>query len=250
MKYFLVILLTCLISPLIGQNFSQSGSTEAQAFYSQAEAAFEKGKMPEAKALCKQAIQTDPAYYQAFNSLGKYHRESGELDSAAVAYTKSLKVFPRGLKAHQELAAIYQMNEDFDKAIAQYKQILQHFPGHPEAYYGMALVHFNQKQYLDAIKSSEMAMRIYLTGNSNKAAADARMLAGKSYLEIGEAKKAMKYFKASRKQIGEQAYYPYYLGLAHLKMEDKDKASEYLGMAELKGFKIPAYVKHQLKQLP
>lgn len=249
MKYSLVILLTCLISPLLAQNFSQSGSTEAMAFYSKAEAAFEQGKVPEAKAFCKQAIQTDPAYYQAFNTLGKYHRESGELDSAAIAYQKSLKVFPRGLKAHQELAAIYQMNEEYEMAISQYRTLLQHFPGHPEAYYGMALVHYNQKQYLDAIQASEMAMRIYLNAESNKAAADARMLAGRSYLEIGEEKKAIKYFKASRKQLGDQAYFPYYLGLAHMKMGDKDKANDYLAMAELKGFKIPAYVKHQLKQL-
>lgn len=249
MKYFLVIFLTCFFSSIFAQNFSQSGSTEAIAFYSKAEAAYDKGQMPEAKALCKQAIETDPAYYQAFNSLGKYYRAGGELDSAAKAYQNSLEIFPRGLNAHQELAAIYQMNEEYELAIAQYKKILEHFPGHPEAYYGMALVHFNQKQFLDAIKSSEMAMRIYLRGNSNKAAADARMLAGKSYLEIGEEKKAIKYFKASKKQLGEQAYYPYYIGLAHLNMGDKDKANDFLAQAELKGFKIPAYVKHKLKQL-
>lgn len=249
MKYFLVIFLTCFFSSIFAQNFSQSGSTEALAFYSQAEAAYDKGQMPEAKSLCKQALQTDPAYFQALNSLGKYFRAEGDLDSAAIAYQKSLEIFPRGLNAHQELAAIYQMDEEYELAITQYKKILDHFPGHPEAYYGMALVHFNQKQHLDAIKNSELAMRIYLTAGSNKAAADARMLAGKSYLEIGEPKKAIKYFKASKKQLGEQAYFPYYMGLAHLSTGSREKASDFLGKAKLKGFKIPAYVTHKLNQL-
>ncbi|MEZ4775624.1 MAG: tetratricopeptide repeat protein [Bacteroidia bacterium] len=248
MKFFLTTIFTCFFFSLYAQFQTSSNNPEAMAFYRSGEKLFLAKNYDEAKNFYRNAIAVDANFVDAYNRLGESYRIMDQIDSSLYYYQQSLEVYPRGLKAHQELAAAFQLKGDFEAAIDQYKELLRHYPDYPQAYYGIALVHFNQREFPDAIRASEAAMRIYLSGKSYENAADARMLAGQAYMNLGDYEKAVQYFKASKKQVGDKPYYYYYLGFCYLRMGNKDKASENLAQAEVMGYKIPVNVKDELNQ--
>ena len=169
----------------------------------------------------------------------------GQNVSSQNALETAIKLYPRSLQAHEEMALLYLNNYQEDKAIQQYITLLSHHPGYPEAFLSIAQIYFDQGKYGDALHASEGAIRILISRANSKRAADARLLAGRCYLKLGQYKTAIKYFKANKKQMGQEGVYFYYLGLAYFKDGNKNKASEYLLEAQYRGYKIPDYLLNQ-----
>ncbi|MDX2247886.1 MAG: tetratricopeptide repeat protein [Bacteroidia bacterium] len=247
MKFLLTLFFTCFIFFLHAQYPTRSTNPEALASFQSGERLWTARDYREAQNFFRKAVSTDGNFVDAYNRLAESFRMLDLIDSTILYYQKSLEVYPRGLKAHQDLAAAFQIKGDYQAAIDQYKELLRHYPDYPQAYYGMALVHFNQRQFPETIRTSEAAMRIFLSGKSFENASDARMLAGQAYMNTGDYEKAVQYFKASKKQMEDKPYYHYYLGFCYLRMGNKDKASENLAQAEVMGYKIPVNIKDELK---
>lgn len=227
---------------------TSSTHVQALAAYQEGQARLRAGDLEEALVATRQALRADTAYIDACDQMAEVFRLMGQYDSAIVYYERSQRLYPRNLRAFQGLAVTYQMQENFPAAIEQYRAWLSHYPGYPQAYYGLAKVYYGLKQYEQAIEYSEQAMRIYLQADQRAPAADARMLAGQSYMNQGQYKQAIRYFKASERQVGARPYFPYYLGFCYLRLGKKDKALNLLREAETRGFQLPNQVREEMRQ--
>ncbi len=244
---FVGMLCCCIVSAQTTRNVvTITTSQEARQYYEQGNQLFQAKNYGSAKEKYFHALKADSSFTAVMDQLADVYRIEENLDSTIFYYQKSLDIYPRNLAAHQELAAAYQIQGDFQGAIRQYQSLLDHYPGYPEAYYGLGRVYFNLEEYYKAIKFSEYAMQTYLAGGKYVQAAESRMLAGRAYLNLDEDQRAIKYFKASKKHFQDKAYYHYYLGLAHLKLDKKKDAEEYLTKAEDMGYQVPSYIKSRL----
>jgi len=101
-----------LISPILCVAFLAAAASlalaqaDAQQGYQAAKAAFEAGKLAEARELAKKASQTDPKNPEVFLLLGKAHYQLGELDEALAAWQQTLKLAPEEPFAARMLAAL------------------------------------------------------------------------------------------------------------------------------------------------
>lgn len=235
------------LSLCLAQRQPRSSNPEAQRLFEQAEQQRTQANIPLAMQAYRQAFALDSYFVAPLNHLAALHQAAGNLDSTIYYYKRSLTIYPRGLMAHQNLATAYQLQGDATAAIDQYRELLRNYPDYPEAYYAVALTHYSQEQYTDAVLAAEQAMRIYLRGARNDRAADARMLAGQGYMSLKNYDSALKYFKASRKHVGDKPYFHYYVGYCLLMQEKWDKALEALRQAEAMGYQIPEYMKSQIQ---
>lgn len=207
-----------------------------------------KEELDSTKTEVLKAVIDNPTYVPNIDKLAALYRDMGKVDSAIHYYELSLQLKEDGIIARQSLAAAYLIKENYDGAIKQYKKMQEKHPDYPEAYHGLARVYLAQKEYEKALLNSEVAMMWYLAGKKNLHAADARMLGGQAYMYNGEHKKAIKYFKACKKQLEEKAYYHYYIGFCYLEMGKKKEAQKYLSKAEEMGYQILVNVKEKLAE--
>ena len=246
MKHFLILLLSCSISLVVFGQYSGTATEAARRLYQEAKTAQRVGNLDRARQLLRLTIAEDDNFVNALDDLGALYREAGVLDSAVFFFNRSLELNPRGVVAHQNLAAVYQLNGQYEQAIEQYRELLSHHRSYPEAYYGMALAYYNQEQYPQCIQNAEVAMSLYLSANQALNAADARMLAGQAYMDSGDYKQAIKYFKASRKHFEEKPYFHYYIGYSYLALGDIKSAREYIDKAEMMGYRVPQHIRNRL----
>ncbi|MEM7375421.1 MAG: tetratricopeptide repeat protein [Bacteroidota bacterium] len=237
----LCLLLTPFFLPSSFAQFNTgSNSSEAAALFQAAQ----KEQNPKLiKALCLKALTIDSIFIDARNYLAETYWNLNLTDSALSMYQSSLEKYPRGIRAHEGLARLYQKKGEHQTAILQYQELLQHYPGYPPALYGMAMVYFTQNQFPESIEYSEQAMRLYLAANRPEHAADARMLAGQAYLKHGNANRAIKYFKASKKRFGDKPYFYYHLGECYLMLGKTEKAEELFAQAQSRGYQIPMHLR-------
>ncbi|MDX2283841.1 MAG: tetratricopeptide repeat protein [Bacteroidia bacterium] len=243
----LLFLLACLT--VSAQGDLGSSTPEAMSHLRQARMLTAAGDLDGAIAACRAALAADPRYTEARLQLASAFRSRNQLDSAISQYRRALDLYPRNIDAHQYLASAYLLQGDHASAIGQYKELLRHYPDYPEAYLGLAQVYFSQEDYREAVRYSESAMRLYLARELDENAASARMLAGQAYLALGDADRALAYFKASKRHYEGMAFYDYYLGLAYLDLGNREKSSEYLSSAAQKGYKLPPYIQERLDRL-
>lgn len=248
MKFLLTTFFTCFSLLIFAQFDTSSRDPEALENFRSGEKLLAAKDFTEARNFFRKATKADPNYVDAFNRLAETYRLMEIVDSTIYYYKASLDIYPRGLDAHQSLAAAYQIKGDFEAAINQYRELLRHYKDYPQAYYGMALVHFNQREFPETIRASEAAMQIFMRGKSLVNAADARMLAGQAYMNLGEYNKALQYFKASKKYFSDKPYYYYYMGFCYLRLDKKEKAHENFNQAKRMGYKIPVNVTEELRQ--
>jgi tetratricopeptide (TPR) repeat protein len=226
-----------------------STSQRARELYASGSRLQANGDLIAARDLFLSALREDPYFVAAMNQLAENYRRSGQLDSTIYYYRQSIANYPRDLRAQQGLAAAYQLADQPQAAIDQYHALLRQFPGYPEAYYGLAQVYMGLNQYGQVISNAETAMRWYLAGENFEPAADARHLAGLGYLNSGDPKRAIKYFKANAKYFSGRPFYHYYLGLAYLQAGKAKDARRQLDQARALGYDIPDHIQNRLSFL-
>lgn len=235
-----LLLLPFFLPSIFAQFNTGSNSAEAASLF---QAAVKEKNPEQAKSLCLKALHKDSIFVDARNFVAETYWSLGKKDSALYYYQSSLEKYPRGIRAHEGLARLYQKQGENETAILQYQELLQHYPDYPPALYGMSMVYFSQNQFVESIHYSEKAMRQYLSANRPELAADARMLAGQAYLKNGNANRAIKYFKASKKRFGDKPYFYYHLGECYLMLGKADKAEESFAEAQARGYQIPMHLR-------
>ncbi|RMG27779.1 MAG: hypothetical protein D6730_06495 [Bacteroidetes bacterium] len=250
MRIILTSVLACFVIVAFAQSSSSTivASNAAELSSKKREVAAQKpdSKLDSLKTAYLRMVQEHPGYVPALDQLAGLYRSMGQLDSAIFYYQRSLELQPGGIIARQSLAAAYLVQEDYPTAISHYQQLIRQHPDYPEAYQGLARVYLAQKAYEKAIQNSEIALRWYLIAKKHEHAADARMLAGQAYMGIRDYKRAIKYFKASKKHFKDKAFYHYYIGYSYLRLNKEKEAMTYLRTAQNMGYQLPTYVKARL----
>ena len=252
MKAFLSVILTCSLITTFAQKkpsplaYNDSHSPAARELFRDAGDQGRAGKIDRAKCLYLKALEADETYVEAIDHLGDIYQQEGQLDSAGYYYQRSLTLKPDGVIASSNLAAVYQKQGLQDSAIAQYHELVSLYPEYPGAYHGLAAIYLNEKSYEKGIRAAEAALKLYLNAGRPLLAADARMLAGQGYMHLENYKKAIRYFKASKKHFVAKSFYHYYIGYSYMKLGKFDEAKDYLDRSEKMGHQLPTQVKERL----
>lgn len=224
-------------------------SDQALSYFELGEKANQSGETAKAKALYYRAIYHQGNFVEAMDNLAVLYKQENHLDSARYFFEKSLSFRPDGIVANLNLAALNQLEGQTEPAIKAYQQLLKYHPNCAEGYYGLAMVYLNNKDGENAIKFAEFAMQLYMNNQQMEAAAEARMLAARGYMEQKNYKRAVKYVKACKKQFQDKPFYYYYLGLGNLKMGKNEDALENLEKAREMGYQLPTWVTDRMQHM-
>ncbi|MGD1711799.1 tetratricopeptide repeat protein [Dapis sp. BLCC M172] len=97
-----------------------------------------QGKLDEAIAAYRQAIEVNPGYTNSYYELGKLLQEKGKLEEAIATYTEATELAPQESLFHHALANSLLANHQFDEAVTFYKNALKLQPNSPDTYKELA----------------------------------------------------------------------------------------------------------------
>ena len=93
---------------------------------------YQKGRAAEAVRLLLEAVALAPMRADFFNHLGMARKASGRLDEAIAAYRQSTALNPAYAEAHYNLGNALQEGQRFEDAVASYRRVLEIVPEHAE----------------------------------------------------------------------------------------------------------------------
>ena len=100
-------------------------------------------------------MQFQPNYAQAYNNLGNIQKETGRLEEAKASYKKALNLNPNYAEAYNNLGfTLWQLGR-LDDAEVSYTKALTIKPDYAEALYNRGYLLFN-KLYEEAIKDADV----------------------------------------------------------------------------------------------
>lgn len=112
---------------------------------------------------------------------------------------KAHELAPKKLNIMLQLAFCYTQTKELDKSAFLYRQIIQNRPEYTQGYYMLGNVLLLQKDYSNALIMSNKALDFDCDN------ADHLLLKGQILIEIGDKKKACKYFKKAKRNGSEEA---------------------------------------------
>ena len=97
-----------------------------------------QGKLKEAIAAYRYAIEVNPGYTNSYYELGRLLQEEGKLESAIATYIEATELAPQESLFHHALANCLVANHQFDEAVTSYKTALKLQPNSPDTYKELA----------------------------------------------------------------------------------------------------------------
>ncbi len=164
------------IRELIGQGMNRHGAgrlDEAEAIYRQAlqiepenadalhllgVIAHQRGRNDLAAELIGRAIGRNDRVPAFHNNLGNALNAAGRFDAAAAAYRRAIALQPDHAGAHYNLGVLHQAGGRLDEAAAAYEQALRFQPGHVQASANLGAVRYRQGRLDDAAACYERAL--------------------------------------------------------------------------------------------
>ena len=138
----------------------------------------DQGKLDEAVACYRRALELKPDFAEAHNNLGIAFKDQGKLDEAVACYRRALELKPDFAEAHNNLGNALKDQGKLDEAVACYRRALELKPDYAEAHdnLGSAL------EEMGDLQGAEDSFRAALRHNSRFAFAHyklAELLGGK-----------------------------------------------------------------------
>ncbi len=124
------------------------------------QALFLEGRVPEAEAHYRRALQLDPADPQAHYNLANILANDGRIAAAITEYTTALRLRPAFFEAHNNLGLAWEKAGRPPEAIAEFEATLRLQPGSFEAHCNLADVLAQAGRLPEAIAQYEQALRI------------------------------------------------------------------------------------------
>ena len=120
----------------------------------------DQGRLSEALALLKRAIELDPKYAEAYNNLAIVHGQMGQLDKAYQSVQKAIELQPGYAKAHFNLATWYYRQGQLSESQATLLQAIELDPDFFEAYNRLGLIFLEQGKRQEAILHFQQALKV------------------------------------------------------------------------------------------
>jgi tetratricopeptide (TPR) repeat protein len=121
---------------------------------------FKQGKVAEAIACFKRAIQIHPRFAQAHYNLGEALGQKGKVDEAITSYRKAIQFDPQNVKAHTNLGETLRQKGKVDEAIACFRQAVEINPRDAGAHTNLGLALSDQGKEEEAIACYRTALEI------------------------------------------------------------------------------------------
>jgi protein O-mannosyl-transferase len=119
-----------------------------------------KGKVEEAMACFRKALQIDPASKVSHYNLAVALSSKGETEEAIAEYRKTLAIDPNLIEAHLNLGNALRKSGHVDEAIAQYQKAVEISPDHAAARGKLAVALLGKGEMEEAIAQFRKALEI------------------------------------------------------------------------------------------
>jgi protein O-mannosyl-transferase len=106
------------------------------------------------------ALQVDPKYAGAHNGLGNALLQAGRMDEAAAHYTRALALKPDYVEAHNGLGNALLQSGRIDAAIREYQETLRLDPNHVDAHNGLGNALLRSGRVDEALAQYGLALKI------------------------------------------------------------------------------------------
>ena len=121
---------------------------------------FDKGRLDEAMACFRKALEIQPDSANAHFNLGHILFRQGRLDEAAAHFQRDLEIQPNDAKAHSNLALVLLQKGQTDEAMAHCRKALEIQPDFAEAHYNLGNALVQKGQLDEAIVQFQKALEI------------------------------------------------------------------------------------------
>ena len=119
----------------------------------------EQGKLDEAVACYRRALELKPDYAEAHNNLGNALKDQGKLDEAVACYRRALELKPDFAEAHNNLGNALKEQGKLDEAVACYRRALELKPDFAEAHGNLGERFGGDRRFSGAEDSFRAALR-------------------------------------------------------------------------------------------
>jgi tetratricopeptide (TPR) repeat protein len=106
-----------------------------------------RGKLDEAAACCRKAVELTPNQAAAHENLGNVLKGQGRLDDAAACYRRAVELDDTLADSHRNLGLFALQQERFEEAAARFRRLLELKPGLVEAHNQLGAALTEQKQF-------------------------------------------------------------------------------------------------------
>ncbi|HZS50161.1 MAG TPA: tetratricopeptide repeat protein [Bryobacterales bacterium] len=153
------------------------------------EALAAQGRLGEAAAHFRRAIEIRPGYAQAHYNLARASQKQGDLPGAIAEFQRALQIEPAFATAHNDLATCYAALGQSGPALEQYRLALRYQPDYADAHYNLGNLLQQQRQLEDSIAEYRQALRY------NPGLADAHNNWGVALDALGRPAEAMEHYR-------------------------------------------------------
>lgn len=120
----------------------------------------EQGKIDEAEAHCRKALELKRDLPEAHGNLANALYHKGKYDEAALHLKEVLRLDPENLRAMNNLAAVYEAQGKWEDAVDLFNDALRIDPLYPSAHYNLANVLVKQGRIEEAAAHYSEALRV------------------------------------------------------------------------------------------
>ena len=120
----------------------------------------DQGKLDEAVACYRRALELKPDFAEAHNNLGVALKDQGKLDEAVACYRRALELKPDFAEAHNNLGNALKDQGKLDEAVACYRRALELKPDYAEAHNNLGMALKDQGKLDEAIACYRRALEL------------------------------------------------------------------------------------------
>lgn len=134
-------------------------SQKAEDLYNEGTTLLNKGKINEAIAKLKQAVQMKPDLAPAHFNLGDAYEKKGALDDAVAAYKEAVKYKPEG-KYYLSLGLTYKKKKMTSEAVEAYKKAAEADPKNAKIFFNLGNAYLEKEALTEAVANYNKAINL------------------------------------------------------------------------------------------